>query len=148
MLLRKDFSRPMLLQHVLALVTCLALGMGLLFDRRPPLQFSHGAIVPVVAAPGATVHVRWNTIWRRQCLGMVSRDIVGSDNVIRIYRRHELRVPASLGPQTSDTPFALTNALPPGRTEYRAVIQFDNCGITSRLWPLTVDVPKLVFEIR
>jgi len=137
----------MLSQHMLALATCLVLIAAVAFDRRPPLLFLQGEIIPDSVAPGATVSARWRTEWRRQCMGMVSRDIVGSDGVIRIYARHSLRVPASVGVQLSDTPFVLSNALPKGRTEYRAVVQFESCGLTSRLWPLSIEAPRLLFDV-
>jgi len=147
MLLARDFSRPMLMQHILALATCLTLIGLVAFDRRPPLAFLQGEVVPQQVAPGSIVHVRWTTQWSRQCLGMVSRDIVGSDGVIRIYARHSLRIPAALGVQSSDTPFTLSNALPQGNTRYRAVVQFETCGLTSRIWPLSVDAPTLAFKV-
>lgn len=143
----REFSRAMLPHHVLALAATIALSIFLAYDRREPLLFEHGEIVPEHAMPGERVIVRWTTDWRRQCEGVVSRDLVGSDNVIKIYRSRPLRVPAQLGRQTADTPFHLPETMPLGHAEYRAIVRFESCGITSRIWPLQLNVPALSFDV-
>lgn len=138
-------------QNLFAVPTVLAVAaacfIAVQIDRRAPLAFEYGEIVPAHATSGAEVRVRWTVAWRRQCEGELWREIVGSDNVVRYYAKSYLRVPVILGRQTSDTSFTLTEGLPRGTAIYRGVIQFSQCGVTSRIVPLTVDVPRLALAI-
>ena len=132
----------------LAAVFAVALVLLIAFDRKAPLTFLQGEVRPEMPVAGQTVSVRWHTIWNRRCQGTVSREIVGPDLIIRAYRRHWLRVPVRLGQQVSDTDFQLDKALPVGATIYRAVVRFEDCGLTSRLWPIEVVAPELWFDVR
>lgn len=143
------FSRPMLRQHALAALVMIGAGVGIAaiigVDRAAPLRFEAGEILPDPAKPGTLLRVRWRTQWLRKCEGVNSRELVGSDAVIRPYAKYVMRIPAFLGEQTADTEFWLPWTMPSGPTTYRAVIRFDNCGYTSRWWPIEVRVPDVQF---
>jgi hypothetical protein len=117
------------------------------YDRRAPVIFSEGEIMPRVVVGGTRVTVRWTVDWRRHCEGELSRQVVGKDQVIRAYRKRALRVPVNLGRQVSDTIFTVAKGLPAGPVLYEGIIRFPNCGVTSRQWPIEVRVPALNFVV-
>jgi hypothetical protein len=129
------------------LIVGLALGIAIKADRAKPVLFVQATISPDPAIVGAMVNVRWTDVWYRRCEGELSRQIVSSDGVIHAYRKHIMRIPVDLGQQQIDIPFFLPRGIPAGETIYQAVVRFNNCGITSRWWPLEVSVPSLTFDV-
>jgi len=132
---------------VLPLLAGLVFG-AVVYDRRDPLEYISGEILPSAPVPGDRVVVRWKTHWYRACEAVVSREIVGSDLVVRPYLKFDLRIPTRMGEQVSDNPFALSETLPHGLTSYRATLRFPNCGVTSWFVPLTVQTGDLFFQVK
>jgi hypothetical protein len=133
-----------------ALAVLLVGGLGAIAikaDRAAPLAFTEGHIAPQPAAPGSVVTVNWINTWLRVCEGELSRQLIGSDGVVRAYRKHFLRVPVNLGTQRSETRFRLPPSFPQGPAVYEGLIRFRDCGMTSRIWPLEVRVPELRFSV-
>ncbi len=116
-------------------------------DRADPLSLEHAEMSPNPAYAGQYVTARWSLTWGRRCEGETSREIVGSDDVIRAYAKEATRMPSILGRQRVDKGFTLPASLPPGPAIYRAIMRFPKCGITSAVWPLTVRAPDTVIEI-
>lgn len=116
-------------------------------DRAAPLTFIDGHVLPDPAPNGSGVIVRWNIEWYRRCEGELSRQLIGSDGIVRAYQKRFIRVPVNTGKQFSDTRFTLPPSLPEGATTYEGLIRFRDCGLTSRLWPLEVKVPALTFMV-
>lgn len=140
------FSKPMLKQHFIAAASVIALIVGVYVDRRDPFTIIEGGIEPSTIQAGQTIYVTRHTDWRRRCDGYIFREVVGSDRLIRPYTRAQIRVPAQLGPQTVKSTFRAPLDLPAGETVYRAVVKFYECGVTSRFWPLEVEVPEVSFD--
>lgn len=145
------FSRAMISQHVFAAAAAVVLAIAGIsawsFDRRAPLTFEGGHILPVKVTPGTPVNVRWHTVWHRQCEGVVSREVTGSDGVIRPYAKVTLRIPINVGDQTSDTSFWIPHTMPTGRARYAATVRFERCGYTSGWWPIEVRTPPVWFDV-
>ena len=136
------------IENFLIIPIVTALGLGIIaFDRRDPINFVAGEIIPANPQAGKDVTVRWTTEWSRACEAVVSREVVGSDLIVKGYLKYDLRIPTRLGQQTSDTTFTLAQAHPSGLTAYRANLHFHSCGLTSRLWPITVETPPLYFQV-
>lgn len=134
-------------QHVLAAVACTAIVSLVTFDRRIPLEHIAGEIIPHNVKAGADVAVRWKIIWHRACEATVSRELVGSDLVVRAYQKYQLRIPTTMGQQVGEAQFVIAASQPPGLTAYRASLRFHDCGLTSRVWPLTIETPVLYFDV-
>jgi len=116
-------------------------------DRQPPVVFFAASVDPVIAAPGTKVGLTiWDT-WTRACSGDVSREIVGSDGVIHAYRIKTARVPVRMGTQKFVTQFYVPHSMPPGPATYQSVVRFEDCGVTSRLWPLEVTIPPVKITV-
>lgn len=145
------FSRSMVGQHFVAAISVIVLFFGglllLSLDRRPPVIPVEGQILPVPVIPGRPAKIVWENNWVRQCEGVVSREVVGPDRVIRPYMSYRSRIPNKLGYQTSETIFTMPLASPPGEHMYRATIRFYDCGVTSWLVPIEVDVPVIYFDV-
>jgi len=142
---------PLWRQHIWA-GTVLVLGAVTLAslvaaDRTDPVILESGYIAEDPVRPGQRVHVRWTTTWQRQCEGVLSRELVGSDGVVKAYRKHFLRVPVNLGRQTSDTRFIVPEDMAQGEAVYSGIIRFHECGVTSRFVPLKVEVPEIGFSV-
>lgn len=137
-------------QHIVALLGSFALVAIVLWvvlvDRDEPVEFLNGSIIPDPAIAGQSVTVRWRTNWIRKCEGITSREVVGSDKIVRAYKKEPARIPVTLGRQVSDTVFMLAT-VPPGEAEYRGVLRFHECGFTSRWYPIDVTVPSLYFDV-
>ena len=95
---------------------------------------------------GADISVTRHTLWRRRCDGYIFREIVGSDRLVRPYTRSQIRVPAQLGFQSVRSTFRAPLDLPTGEAIYRSVVKFYECGVTSRFWPLEVEIPEITFD--
>ena len=121
--------------------------IGIVYDRRPPLEYIAGEVIPERPHPGQDITARWTANWSRLCEAVVSREIVGSDLIVRPYLKFNLRIPTRLGIQTRDAPFALGDTLPLGLTAYHATLRFHDCGLTSWLWPITLNQPPLYFQV-
>ena len=117
------------------------------YDRRDPLSFISGEIIPHQAQAGAKVSARITTDWHRVCEAVVSRETIGADLIVRPYLKFELRIPTRLGRQTATNEFILSEALPPGTTAYRATLRFHGCGLSSLVWPLAIETPTIFFEV-
>lgn len=143
--------RPLVTQNLLAIIVCGLVGLVLAFwlaaDRAAPVRFIEGSIVPETVTPGQAVSVQWLDVWVRQCEATLSRELVGSDEIIRAYRSHPIRVPVKLGEQMSQTRFRVSANMPDGPATYRAILRFNDCGVTSRWWPIVVKVPSLHFTV-
>lgn len=135
------------LQHVLAATFSAALVVFLAWDRRSPLSYVKGEMFPRRPLAGQAVTVRWTTDWYRACEAEVSRETIGADLVVRAYLKFNLRIPTRLGPQSADSNFILSEALPAGLTAYNATLRFSACGVTSHIWPLSIETPTLYFEV-
>lgn len=116
-------------------------------DRAAPLTMIEGHIMPDTVSSGERVTVRWQVDWRRICEGELSRQLIGSDKIVRAYQKRFVRIPVNVGTQYSDTPFKLPPGLPAGETTYEGIIRFRDCGITSRFVPLEVKVPPVYFNV-
>lgn len=119
-------------------------------DRRDPVSFVDGLIIPDPVMAGQVVIVRRSVVWYRACEAEVSREVVGSDQIIHPYVKFTLRIPIRLGPQVAESQQSLQ--LPGGlptraSAAYHAVLRFHRCGLTSRAWPLVVDAPPISFHV-
>jgi len=116
-------------------------------DRATPLTMIEGEIVPDTIRSGERITVRWLNHWNRICEGELSRQLIGSDKIVRAYQKRFVRIPINVGMQYSDTEFKLPPGLPPGETTYEGVVRFRECGFTSRFVPLEVKVPPVYFNV-
>jgi hypothetical protein len=136
-------------------VLLLVCGFLVQVDRSEPVDLVGGYVIPesinlsqplpVGVLPSVTI--RWEARWQRRCEGIVSRELVGADGVIRFYVKEALRIPAHLGQQVEYVGVKVDRSLPPGKTKYREVLLFYRCGLTSRIWPLEIEVPELEFQV-
>lgn len=145
------FSRPMRRQQwiagLIALALLIVVSTALAFDRAAPVNLVSGEVIPENARPGGAVTFRWHTTWYRSCRASVYREVIGSDDVVRIYKPYRASYPARLGRQTIDTEDTLATSIPPGHSSYRAVFIFEECGITSRWFPLRIETPDIIFNV-
>ena len=116
-------------------------------DRAPPVEFIEGTILPSLVIAGQRAQVRWNVDWKRQCSGLVSRELYDAEHQVRRYKPFIPPVPVQLGSQSVINEFWAFSSLPAGETKYRAIIRFTNCGFTSRWWPIELRVPDLTFQV-
>ena len=142
--------RRRLYQHLLASDTALVLVVLVVIDRRDPMSFGDGRVIPDPARAGQVVTARRSVVWYRACEAEVSREVVGSDRIVRPYVKFTLRIPTRLGPQVVDSQpnIQLPIGLPAhAQNSYQAVLRFHRCGLTSRVWPLVVDAPPIFFDV-
>jgi hypothetical protein len=121
------------------------------FDRSPPLSYPADRtgvfIEPDPVKPGGSITQHRKFTWHRRCEATVYREVVGSNNIVRAYDAVKTRFPIYLGDQQGANTLVLPNGIPPGPAKLRVLYKFDECGITSRWWPLEVVVPELDFEV-
>ena len=132
----------------LSIALAAAVTAGVAYDRRDPLTFVEASISPDPAVAGREAILRWHTEWSRACEAVVSRELIGSDRIVRAYVAYRLRIPTRVGLQTADIEFRIPPAIPQGETVYRAVMRFSSCGITSRFAPLVVETPEVRFNVK
>jgi hypothetical protein len=141
----------MLRQHFLAAFSALSaitlVFIGVAWDRREPFTAGFGTLVPDTAIRGEVITVARPVTWHRRCEGYISRELVGSDKRVRPYIKESIRVPVRLGFDTVVNKFVISDDVPTGETVYRSIVRFEKCGITSRISPLTVDLPPISFDI-
>ena len=147
----RALSRPMLRQHLIAAAVTLLAAASVYaivaYDRADPVVYEQGRVLPDPAHAGQRVVFLWNLDWRRRCQATVLRDIVGADNVVRRYKSFTTNLPVKLGPQSVENSGALPVSLPPGQAIYRAVLIFNDCGLTARWWPLQLATPEIRFAV-
>jgi hypothetical protein len=132
----------------LAIVTVSAIFFAIAWDRRPPIHFTDVSVIPEVAAPGADVNVAMELTYDRLCQGQASRSIVASDGTIHPYIGHPLHLPNAVGgDQYRDIPFKLPEVMSAGRATYHGSVSFNDCGWTSRLYPIVVATPDVSLTI-
>ncbi len=150
------FAPELLRTHFIAFATCLLvtlLGTALVaYDRRDPIswQVDGSYVFPDHARSGTTVTLTRTYTWLRYCQANVSRTVLGPDNRPRPYQIVLSRLPTFLSKQTSSIDIALPlGLLPMNLTEGAAFIdtvyEFKACGLTSRVWPLVLTLPRVPF---
>lgn len=146
-LIAGELVKGYLREACLAVAIALAGAILVAYDRRPPFVYISTEMSPAVVMPGQSITVRRHVDWHRQCEGIAYTEIVSSDRIVTIYDPGT-RYPFELGDTYADRTISLPLTIRPGNVLYRGSIQFRQCGITSRLWPIEIPYQDRMFEVR
>lgn len=136
------YGKVIMRRHLLiALTTAVIAILGTLFvviDREAPLTIEEVQISPRIVTSGGMLTVEKRVKWERRCVGEVFRTLVGSDSIVRHYKREWFGPPWTLGSAQSVHELQVPKGLPSGIARYRAMFVFRQCGLTSWWWPLDI----------
>jgi len=139
------FTRPMLAQHILAIVTILALVVGVAWTRRAPVTTLSTGITHQ-AKPGGRVMERAIIVKNRDdCTVEVAPDLYDSQGV-----QHKMRVATVAISEKGEASVARTYAVPYAASWGAAslvVTRTYYCWPFYSLWPIKKVHPALHFEI-
>lgn len=135
---------------VLGVLIVAPIGIAL-FDRREPIDFEKGRMLPRNVRPGEVVEVTWYATRKRNCEGEFSRRVIDAAGKINDFIV-ELPIYPPTGrhdgnPETFTRVFQLPAGMVPGPAYYtpRGVHW---CNVIQKwLWPIAFDAPWIPFNV-
>ena len=137
----------------ICVVGAVALTAFVIWDRRPPTEVLGAEAIPDPVYTGDYLIIRRPIKVTRRCAGLVYRQFVGPDKIIRSFGSGPNRVAGSMGHEVIDFGFYVPDTIIPeklneGIVTYQSYALYAVCGITSHFWPLEVPAPDIKFTVR
>jgi len=121
-------------------------------DRRDPIDFIDGRMVPKNVYPGQVVEVHWYAERKRAgCDGEFSRRIIDAAGKIHDFLIEPETAPKKLlvigKPEKIPRTFLLPDGMVPGRAYYTPRGHFWCNWLQKMLWPMELDAPWVPFNV-